>query len=232
LLAIKIDSEDRMDYFKYIEVKSTDELLINLERLILVKQELPSAVKPSEFIMEVGGRKETISLSGVKPYTIMLSPESIQTLKFSEISGNVALSVSYEASEVKTTEPAVAVKRTYNKVSSPVTLGRTDSVAVKLDLEFAETAPEGYYEITDVLPAGLRYIHAFQSEADLWYFGKPEDGMRIKLCCYYDGKTAKKSVSYVARVAAPGDYTADRTLVKHFESDARGYSERASVTIR
>jgi hypothetical protein len=105
-------------------------------------------------------------------------------------------------------------------------------VTVKLDIQFSEAAPEGYYEVTDILPAGLRYVSSYQSGADRWYFGDPQDGQRVKLGCYHKGKQGKETLEYAARVSSPGIYTADSTLVKHYESDARGYSKKSSVRIK
>ena len=233
ILAVKVDAKDSMAYFKYIEHNSVDEILINLERLILVKQGLPDVSKSSNFIMEIDGQKETIMLSGTKTYTRMLSPEKLKTVEFSQIKGDVALSVSYETLQdpAKTSDPVVTINRTYNKSSdSPVKLERTDLVTIELSISFSEAAPEGYYEVTDVLPAGLRYIYPYQSEVDQWYFGEP-DGQCVKLGCYYDGKTKNRIIVYQSRVAAPGDYIADSALIKHSESNARGYSKKASIRI-
>ncbi len=235
MLAVNVDAKDKMAYFKYIEQVSSDELLINLERLILVKQGLPGAFsnKTSRFLLELDGKKETVKLEGTKPYTVMVSPDKLKSMKFSNIKGDVALSVSYEgAQDPSNHKNSIAtVTRTYNGSEAfPVTLDRTDVVTVELRIDFSEAAPEGYYEVTDVLPSGLRYINPYQYTEGI-YFGEPE-GQRVKLGCYYDGTKDVETIKYRARVVAPGEYTADHALIKHSESDARGYSQKTSVKIK
>ncbi len=235
MLAVNVEAADKMAYFKYIEQVTSDEILVNLERLILVKQGLPEAFnnKTSRFLMELEGKKETVKVEGIKPYTVMVSPDKLKALKFSNIKGDIALSVSYESTQ----EPSqyknsiATVTRTYNGSGGfPVTLDRTDVVLVELLIDFSEAAPEGYYEITDVLPAGLRYINPYQYSEDI-YFGE-SDGQRVKLGCYYNGTKDVETIRYRVRVVAPGEYTADHALIKHSESDARGYSQKTSIMIK
>ncbi len=234
MLAVNVDAKDKMAYFKYIEQVSSDEILINLERLILVKQGLPGAFnnKTSRFLLELDGKKETVKLEGTKPYTVMVSPDKLKTMKFSNIKGDIALSVSYESAQDPSNykNSIATVNRTYNrKEGFPVNLNRLDVVTVELRIDFDKAAPEGYYEVTDVLPAGLRYINPYEYAEDI-YFGEPE-GQRVKLGCYYDGTEDVETIRYRARVVAPGEYTADHALVKHSDSDARGYSQKMSVLI-
>ncbi|MCX7773763.1 MAG: hypothetical protein N2376_11695, partial [Clostridia bacterium] len=234
MLAAKVDAEDKMAYAGYLENNSTDDILINLERLILVKQGMPYVSKASSFELQLDGKKELIKLDGVKAKTIMVSAEKLKTMKFSKIKGNVALSVSYEKEQdpVNSEDAIASIERSYNKnKSSAVEIGRSDTVKVDLKISFKDAAPKGYYEVTDVLPAGLRYIYPYQSEADEWYFGEP-DGQRVKLGCYHAGGAGTVTISYLARVSAPGDYTAENAMVKHSESQSYGYSDRCKVQIR
>lgn len=234
MLAVKLDTADKNSYFGYVENNSPDEILVNLERSMLVKQGLPNISKNSGFTIEFDGKDEKVELSGITSKTYMLSENQLKSLKFSKIKGDVGLSVSYEKAQspAETKNPIASIKRTYNKTGSNITLHRTDMVTVELSIEFTDASPEGYYEIVDLLPSGLRYINNYQAgDEGLWYYGQP-DGQRVKFGCYHDGGKGTRNIIYKARISSPGTFTADHAMIKHWESDAYGYSERAGITIK
>lgn len=233
MLATKLDMPQQGAFFGYVESNSPKDLLINLERLTVVKQGLPNVPKQSSFKLTVNGKEETVTLEGTAFHAIMVKASDLATIKFSDIKGNVAAVMSYEGkTEGADNQQTIAtIDRIYSEAGQATqTLTRTGLVKVELRVEFTDAAPEGYYSLTDVLPSGLRYVQPYQVDSDDWYFGVPQ-GQLVKMDLYNDGKKKDVRISYYARVSAPGTYTADRACIRHDESDARGYSESAQITI-
>ena len=135
-------------------------LLVNMERMIFVTNYIKDASLTGSFTYELDGVKKTIELKKGSSFRLILTPEKLASIKISSISGNIvaARSYIYPVSEVmKTPGNIVSIKRTYESADKKVpttAFDRSDTVKVTLTLQFGEHAPDGYYEVIDVLPAG------------------------------------------------------------------------------
>ncbi|WHH57135.1 Ig-like domain-containing alpha-2-macroglobulin family protein [Petroclostridium sp. X23] len=236
VLAAKIDASEKDGLFKYVQENSTRDILTNMERLLYITHISPDTVQKGSFTVEVNGDKKHVTLDKNEIFKLVLTPQALQNIKFSDIMGDIAVSSSFIGPVkdlVEDENKLVTVKRTYNvDGKSGQRFKQSDLLQIVLAFEFAETAPDGYYEITDILPAGLRYVSAVNLFDQRWHPNE-RDGQKIRFGFYYDKNSTHplKSITYYARSVTPGLFTADYTFAKHSDSDVFGFAEKVQVEI-
>jgi hypothetical protein len=99
--------------------------------------------------------------------------------------------------------------------------------------EFLEAAPDGYYQITDVLPCGFRYVEG-KPYIDTRYYPEEVSGQKVVFGIYYskNSKEKLKDIVYYARAVSPGDFTADNAIIKHNDSDVAGFADRINISVK
>ncbi|MDR1961250.1 MAG: Ig-like domain-containing protein, partial [Gracilibacteraceae bacterium] len=98
-------------------------------------------------------------------------------------------------------------------------------IRVTVDVSFQNNAPRTPYTLTDVLPAGLRFVSAEPDEGDSWYLSG-EDGGRVDFVLNRARESYGAQVDilsdfriiYYARVALPGEFLADSAVARHTAS--------------
>ncbi len=242
LIAMKTDAPEKMKLFRYISSNSTSTLLVNLESMIFVTNYIKNASLVNSFTYELDGVRKQIELKKGSFFRLVLTPDKLSSLKFSGITGNIVAARSYTApvSDIKKSPgDTVSIERNYNTGgidSSAVNFKRSDTAKVTLTLKFSETAPDGYYEITDVLPAGFRYIQASYGDRGVsgnWYYPSEVTGQKVVFGYYYNKKNVSqdRTIEYYAKAVSPGSYTADSAALSHTDNDISGFTERTRITI-
>lgn len=241
LIALKINAPERIKLFNYIKSNSTSELLVNLERMIFVTNYIKGASLDSSFSYEINGDKKQVELKKGGYYRLDLTPEKLSAIKFGNVRGKVAVAASYVApvGEIRAAgENAVSLERTYNvsgKSGSATSFSRSDTVKITLTPKFDTTAPDGYYEITDVLPAGFRFVRPDYSSGkeSNWWYPNEVTGQKVVFGYYYNKNNPhrKSSITYYAKVVSPGTYTADNAAIRHTDKEIFGFAEKARVTV-
>lgn len=255
VLGAKINAPESEKLFKYVQDNSTKYNLNNIEKLIFITHMTPDPSGTGSFTVEVNGRKENVSLDKNKVFRLVLTPEALQNIKFSNIKGDVAVTSSYTASITNFSEDTnklVRIKRTYSVVNPALSdsnrwqlqgsdplqqfvFRQSQLVKITLEPEFAENAPDGYYEITDILPSGLRFTSA-DDRYNLGCYLSETGGQKVVFGFYYNKNSkdgfGQRSISYYARAVTPGQFTADYTYIRHTQADFSGFAEKALVEIK
>ena len=238
LIALKTNEPEKIKLFNYIKSNSSAELLVNLERMIFVTNYVQEATLLNSFNYELDGVKKQIDLQRGSHYSLTLTPEKLPGLKFTNVQGKVIISASYVApvSEVRSVEGSpVSIERTYvanNKTGATISFVRSDTIRITLTPGFSEAAPDGYYEITDILPAGFRYVRAGAANGNTSWYLDEVTGQKVVFGYYYNKtKGGKGSIDYYARAVTPGTYTADNAAIRHTESDVTAFAGKAQITI-
>lgn len=236
LIALKTNAPEKLKLFNYIKSNSTSELIVNMERMMFVKNIIKNAGLDNSFTYEIDGVKKNVELKNGGYYRLTVTPDMLGKLKFSNINGNVLAAVSYVApvSEAYASKDGiVSIKREYstdNKTSEA--FRRSDLIKVTITPSFSESAPDGYYEITDILPAGFRYVRCDSRREEYCWYPDEVTGQKVVFGYYYDknGKN-EKSITYYCRAAIPGTYTADNAAIRHSGSNITGFTDRSFVTV-
>lgn len=243
LIAMKTNAPEKMKFFRYISSNSTSTLLVNLERMIFAVNYVKDTELVNSFTYELDGVKKHVVLEKGSCFRLVLTPEKLSSIRFSDISGNIIAARSYTApvSEIKKTEgDIVSISRSYSikgKEGPATTFERSDTVKINLALSFSENAPDGYYEVTDILPAGFRYIEAVYGSSradDPWNYPFEVTGQKVVFGYYYNknNKKQNRNIVYYAKAVSPGTYTADNAALSYTGSDIAGFSDKAHITVR
>lgn len=239
LIALKINEPEKLKLFNYIKSNSTSELLVNLERMIFVSNYIKDASLDNSFSYELNGVKKQVELQKGGTFRLDLTPEMLASLKFSNIKGKIQAAVSYvePTSRIRATEGnQVAILRTYSLSNEPGTksrnsFNRSDVVKISITPTFGPTAPDGYYEITDILPAGFRFAR-YNTASEIWW---PDEvtGQKVVFGYYYNKKAAKNAtITYEAIAVTEGTFTADNAAIRHTDSAISGFTKKEQITIR
>ncbi len=237
LIALKTNQPEKTKLFNYIKSNSTSELLVNLERMIFVSNYIKEASLNNSFSYELDGVKKQVELQKGGSFRLDLTPEKLDSLKFSNIQGKVQATVSYvaPASKIRRTEGnMVSIERSYSLNNRPASsFSRSDTIKVTIKPSFGATAPDGYYEITDVLPAGLRFDRNEHSYGNSAYWWLDEiTGQKVVFGFYYNKKDyIDTSITYYARAVSEGTYTSDNAAIRHTDKDICSFTEREQITI-
>lgn len=241
VLAIRVNAPERAGLFQYIQDNYTQTILTNIEKLIYLINIVPEAKGKSSFVVEINGKKENIQLEKNKVHKLYITPDGMQNLRFSDVVGNISVTSSYIGGITDFSEDAnklVSVKRDYSIDGvSRNDFKQSSLIKVTLTPEFAENAPDGFYEVTDILPAGMRYVSTGNWFDRRWYPGEVS-GQKLVFGYYYNKEAYEKNtleenkkIVYYVRGVTPGEFTADYSLIKHSRSDFLGFAERVKVNI-
>jgi hypothetical protein len=242
LIALKTNDPDKMKLFDYITSNSTSTLLVNMERMIFVTNYIKDASLVNSFTYELDGVKKNVELQKGSSFRLTLTPEKLAAVKFSNITGKIKAASSYTvpvSEHMKNGSGIVGISRIYehkDKAGAAADFKRSEIVKVTLTLDIDENAPDGYYEITDILPAGLKYMSAVYTGDGInnyWFYPKEATGQKVVFGYHYD-KSAKfrpNKIEYYARAVSPGSYTADSAAVRHTDKNIAGFSDKAGITV-
>lgn len=235
VIACKLDKPDKTALLSYISENPGKDLLTSYEKMFFVINSIPEAAGKGSFTYELDGKKTGVTLDKAERYRLVLTAESLGKIRFYDIKGDIAVLSSYKGplKELTQTNNIVTLERAYIRDSKTSNnFKQSDLVKVILYPKFSEAAPDGYYEVVDVLPCGLRYVEGLPY-VDTHYYPNEVSGQKVVFGIYYskNSKVKLKDIEYFARAVSPGEFTADNAVIKHSNSDAAGFAEKARITI-
>lgn len=241
LLAAKLGEAQAPLFVRYLLTAGSSEVLVNLEEALLAKAALPElAGQAVGFSYSLNGQTVSKSLQPRDSFTLALTPAELAAIRFAGVQGEVGVTVRYQAPLDPGTvqkDPDYSVTRSIKVDGKPAgaTLAPGDLVQVTLSYKLAGSAPDGGFVVVDYLPSGLRLVQRpFQwgnkSETGEWYNWPIEvDGQRLVF--WADPK--QRPITYYARVASPGQYTAEQPALAHnLSGKIYGLGQREQVSIQ
>lgn len=225
LLAAKLDDPKKNKLYQYLLENQGNEILNLIEQAIILNYNLKyMKSEPVSFTYELKGEKVSRTLKDREYFKLPVLPADIGSLSFSDISGKVGVVTSYSSAYKAEDIPAqdsLSVKRAYSVGNKESTVFvRTDLVEVTITFNIGDKAPAGSYEIVDILPAGLRYVarpYESNNRKSPAYLAYPTEVKGQKLT--FAVHKGDKKIVYYARVASPGEYTAEPVLLSHVRSN-------------
>jgi len=217
-----LDVKNRLAF--YVLENSTTDILTNLEQLLFLERVLPET--PFEevgFDLSVNGKEENIKLESGQTFTIILTPEDLNTLKLNNIQGKIGVTSVYTSSSDASPSSSldgVKITRTYSSDgNSKDGLKVNNLVKINISYQWGDKAPDGMYQITDYLPAGLKviqrpYTWGIRNDYKVAY-PVEVSGQKVSFIVY--GKKAG-SLSYYARVINAGQYQGESATIQHVQS--------------
>ncbi len=224
--------------FNYTTENYTKDILVQLEQISFLAEALPNlSPAPVRFAYTVEGRREERELERGQSLALLLTPEELDALDLEALEGTLGVTTSFLAPfepEDVGTDPEIALSRTYQGQSDGITLLEGDLVRVTLSYELGAKAEDGCYQVSDLLPSGLRPV------TDLWAGGVTDidvsypyavDGQRVSFCAFRQGR--QKPIVYYARVIGKGEYTAEPAVIQSQQTpESINFTESMLVEIR
>lgn len=238
VLALKLQDYETGDkLFNYIVDKKSDYILTNIEKLIYVlnrnimETEEIKALK-GELTVNINGDKQKLELNYTKPKSVYVTAKELKNMKISNIKSDIgcyvkALGGVNDLKESKTDEYNIVKEYLVNGEQEKA-FKQSELIKVNIYPDFSENAQEGYYQITDFVPAGFRYVKGRESKISY-----PIEHSAQKLVfSYYYHKEQYEPITYYIQAVQPGTYTADHTVIKHFTGTDLNYTEQEKLVIK
>jgi hypothetical protein len=235
ILAAGLGDELAPRFFDYTTANYTKDILVELEQISYLAKALPRlSSAPVRFAYTVGGKRTEVTLGRGESLTIQLTPGELASLRLDPIQGTAGVASFYTAPTNAASvhvDPNVTVTRTYG--TDPSALREGALVQINLSATFGPQALDGCYELTDLLPSGLRPVvrpNAWDAPPGTNYPYRI-DGQRVSFCV--SNSPSHQGASYWARVLTTGEYTAEPALIQSMQSaQSINFSTADHVIIR
>ncbi|MGE5545052.1 MAG: alpha-2-macroglobulin, partial [Bacillota bacterium] len=226
VLAARLNQAETNRLYQYILENPAAELVNFLEQIQILKLNLQRMnSEPVSFSYNLNGKTSHVSLKNGEIFRITLLPQDLPRIKFSKVRGKVGVmtrySQPYSEGQVVSSE-GLSLSRQYqvNGVKTN-SLKRSDLVKVVLTVGIKDRAPGGWYEVVDILPAGLAYVPrpydygVDERELSRWSYPTEVKGQKLTFPAAKDSRKDTQEIIYFARVISPGEFKAEAPVISH-----------------
>jgi len=237
-------ADDRDQLVLYLNNHPAKKDTVSLEQAFIVKSSLAQAPKSSaSFEYKTGKRSGSFELKSGNRFNLQLLPDELKSLQFSNVKGDIELLSWYNGPVDLSIKPNldISLARDYS-VNGKAGLAFKDGDLVKVTVTAQPKAGIGssaVFQITDILPAGLRPI------TPSYYSGVTDTGPYLDPCnpifTYPDiidgnkisftiqrfgpqtkcGASTTMRVIYYARVSGFGNFRADAPVLTSLEDPSQ-----------
>lgn len=248
ILASYLDQDESFALGQYVLTHNPVYELDKIEEILYMRSELAKSYDGEvSFKYKTKDRSESVTLEKGKSYALNLSQAELSSIEFSSIKGTIALISYYERAKnslelAKNTE--LSLNRSYFVDGQQTNKFKEgDTVLVRLDLNIAQSAIDGQYQIIDYLPSGLKPITRYyerglfvDSSCDsIWYPSIIEDNkIYFNIWKGFDnsGGCYNKTINYYARVISKGDFKVNPAVIQSLKNlDSLNVSAEQRVII-
>lgn len=248
--------------FQYTLDNANPETLNALEQVAYLTAALPRlASTPARFTYTLDGKSHEAMVGGSDALSLMLSADQLKALDVQVADGQLGVGTSalmpLDPGSIQA-DPELSISRRIASGSQaevtgaaagaagadaapadgPVDVAESDLVRVTLDYALGPKAVDGCYQVSDLLPSGLKPVtQPYQrgitfveegTEADYPY---AVDGQRVSFCV--DRGRKGKPLTYFARVSGKGEFDAEPALIQAQRATASlNLSNAGAVNIR
>jgi hypothetical protein len=220
ILAAHLGDDLAPDIFGYTQDNYTRDMLVQLEQISYLRRVLPRLpAEPVRVAYRVDRKRKEAKLERGDSLTLRLTPAQLRDLQPEAIEGNAGVSTfflaPFEASGI-TVDPAVSVRRRIEAVDGG-TIADGKLVRVTLDWEITAQAVDGCYQVSDLLPSGLRpvtRVYRWLPDATSASYPYAVQGQRVSFCVYKTPPPYYRPLVYYARVLGKGAYLAEPAIIQ------------------
>jgi len=222
ILAAGLGDSNAPAFFEYTLRNKAEDLLVQPQQVAFLKEALPRlSEEPVLFSYWLAGERHEQVLQKGRTFSLSLLPEEMPSLQPKALEGSVGVASLFLTpldQNTAKTDPLISVSRRYELAAED---GSFDGlVRVVLDYTLSPQALDGCYQVTDLLPSGLRAVVNASSweqaanDNQRWYPYSIE-GQRVSFCA---SKARTGPIVYYARVIGPGDYVAEPATIQSMQS--------------
>ena len=215
-----------------------DILMVSSQLLTISHQIQNIKPQPVSFAYTLNGKKEAKTLVKGQVFKLELSPKELSQISFSDLKGDIGLSSTFTTvldPKIANVSQSVKLGRTYSvRGAITNTFSSADLVRVSLPVTYAAITQDGCYQVSDLLPSGLRPITSVYSfgldTGNVWY-PYEINGQKISFCIGKENKS--DTINYYARVISSGDFRAESALIQSLISPSVfNLSPSGSVSVK
>ncbi|MCL1895213.1 MAG: hypothetical protein FWG03_01555 [Clostridiales bacterium] len=213
MAATLLDMEEGGMLFQYLLDNRGVEDRYLLQQVIILEHKAQS-VNPdhTNISYTLAGEKTDVELCISFP--LLVSAQQSREIEFSGIGDReIELSASYSAAGFPQGQsPLLTVSQTY-----PAAINSTERNTVLIGIDFCieEEAPDGYYNIVHVLPAGLDFLGMRPGNFRTGVWISEVRGKQVTFTVLKDKHAEKKDFTFEARVSMTGSFTSEGTYITH-----------------
>jgi hypothetical protein len=213
--------------FDYTTTNYTQDTLVYLEQISFLLKALPNlSAAPVRFAYTLQGQRNEEELERGNSLALLVTPEELRDLNLEALEGTLGIATSFLApldpASVQP-DPVVSITRSYEgQAEGSATIEEGELVRITISYKLGPQALDGCYQVSDLLPSGLKPI------TRLYEWATPElqggiadtnlaypyaiEGQRVSFCVYRDDR--QLPLVYYARVIGKGTYTAEPAVIQ------------------
>lgn len=227
-----MEESDRM--YDYVSSRYSGNVYTGAEQLIYLTERLKTVGGDTvECDYTYDGKSYQVKLENGQTEFIRIPSVKARDFQVTRVSGKASILSIYEAplkQNAKNDSNVILTRKYFNALTGEetTTFRPNDIVKVQIDYTIKDAAMDNTYEITDYAPSGLKPLSNSSSYGivrdDGWYY-RNIDGQKVTFVVgKRDESTDYKPLTYYARVAGPGEFTAEGTV-------AQGSMVKSSLTV-
>lgn len=214
--------------FDYVTGNRTRDILVGLNELAFLAEALPRLPDdPSRISYTLNGKRQTRDLARGAAVVLSLTSAQRGALELEVVSGTVGVSTShlvpFRPKDVRA-DPDGRITRSWDGSAARGTRRLTDGdlVRITIDYRLGAKADDGCYQVTDLLPSGLRavvrpYDRGIEEPSITYPYAI--EGQRVSFCVYKGARSQR--IVYFARVVGRGTYTVEQALIQSQRAPGR-----------
>lgn len=220
ILAAGIGDSLAPDLFEYTLSNYTKDILVELEQISYLVNALPRlSPQRVRFAYALDGKRREVELERGRSLTLLVSPEELSALNPEPLEGRVGAATFYLAPfdpAAVERDQDVNISRVFQGPSGgPLILRDGELVRVVLSYTLGPQALDGCYQVSDVLPSGLKAVtRLYQwgiTDRNVTYPYSVE-GQRVSFCV--DKRYSRSPIVYYARISGRGEFTAEPAVIQ------------------
>jgi alpha-2-macroglobulin len=241
VLAGKLGEEDAEGYWKYIENNHTNDILIKTEEISYLQDILPNLSSVvAKYSFSVNGKKQDVVLEKGRSKKLTLNGEQLKNFEVVSSQGDIELVNSFFAAPLmQDNSKYVSIKRQYAKKGTNEAsfyFKEGDIVDVILSVDIKNDSLDGVYQVTDILPSGLKftpYHYSSDKSGGCYFYPTSQVGQVMKFVVSKNNNLhCGNMFLYRARVSNTGRYTAEPALIQSLKSSGiKAYSSTDTIVI-
>ncbi|GMQ59313.1 hypothetical protein AN1V17_37100 [Vallitalea sediminicola] len=235
--AVKLNNlEDAKGMFAYLQQTGENKYPTITERLYYLQNMKPKEDKAS-FKYELDGKKEIVSLGIDRYHSLDLTPEQAESIKFSDIKGNVRVIKDFigTVKDIEKTDK-YNIERWYSSDSSGKDIKQGEIVTVHIRVNVLDNRLSSFV-LEDILPTGLTFIGKTKANSDKLWVWADNEARRTKLHVYVGSNYRMADeynfeITYKTKAVLSGEYIAEPIIIRDYMNDEITCSKDNVVKIK
>ena len=230
-----LGAEESDKMYAYVNSRYSKNVYTGVERLIYLSERLQSVPGDTvEFDYTYDGKSYQVKLEKGQSEFIKIPSVKADNFQVTRVEGDASILSMYRAPLSQSGENdsnVIITRKFYNAITGEetTTFKPNDIVKVQIDYTIKDAAMDNTYEISDYAPSGLKPVSnpwSYGITRDYGWFYRNIDGQKVTFVVgkQMDKYNNYKPLVYYARVASPGEYTAEGTV-------AQGSIVKTSLTV-